>query len=190
VILPRVNTDLIVSGFPTRVREDAQVLADALPDAQHVMTARAQPVLVEEEEVNIPGRIYNPELSARSIRSLSNLQRLIGACAYSRHHDGYVRESSCAAITASAEHWVVPYVVQLLGEYVVEISTLILDRLTAQSSFTWPAYQEFVRANAAFIDLTQARAISYWSCYYRHAIARDRYPTLVALDRLRQAAEL
>ena len=80
----------------------------------------------------------------------------------------------------------VPYVVRLLGEYVVEISTLILERLTAQSSFTWPAYREFVRANSAFMALTEQRAVSYWGCYYRGDLARDEYPALVALDKLRQ----
>jgi hypothetical protein len=83
---------------------------------------------------------------------------------------------------------VVPYVVQLLGEYVVEISSLILDRLTAQSSSSWPAYREFFRANRAFMALTEQRAISYWSCYYRHDFARVEYPALVALDKLRQSA--
>lgn len=184
-----MNVDLIASGFPTRVRDDARVVVDALPEAQHVPTERAQLVLVEGEEVAIPSRVSHPQLSAGSVGSLSNVQRLIGACVYSRHHDGYVREASCAAITASTEPWVVPYIVQLLGEYVVEIAALILDRLMAQSSSHWPAYQEFVRANPAFIDLTQARAISYWSCYYRDDFAREQYPALVALDRLKQAAE-
>ena len=81
----------------------------------------------------------------------------------------------------------VPYVVQLLGEYVVEISSLILDRLTAQSSFSWPSYREFVGANGGFMALTEQRAVSYWSCYYRHAFARAEYPALVALDKLRQS---
>jgi hypothetical protein len=97
-----------------------------------------------------------------------------------------VRQSACATILPSAEPWVVPYVVQLLGEYVVEISTLILERLSGQSSFSWPGYGEFVRANSAYITLTEHRAISYWNCYYRHDFACGDYPALVALDRLRQ----
>jgi hypothetical protein len=42
-------------------------------------------------------------------------------------------------------------------------------------------------ANSAFMALTEQRAISYWSCYYRHDFARGEYPALVALDKLRQS---
>ena len=107
---------------------------------------------------------------------------------YSRHHDGHVRESACARILRFSEPWVVPYVVQLLGEYVVEICALILDRLSAQSSFSSSAYREFVSANPEYLELTQQRAISYWSCYYRQDFTRNEYPALIALDRLRPRA--
>lgn len=178
----------IVRGFPVALRADAGAVASILPEPKHVLTARAQRLSVQGEEVEIAARIYNPEPSGSTVQRLSAAQRLIAACIYTRHHDGHVRESACAVLLPSAELWVVPYVVQLLGEYVVEISTLILERLTAQSSFSWPAYREFVRENSAFIALTEQRAISYWSCYYRHDFGRRDYPALVALDRLRQAA--
>ena len=157
-----------------------------MPEPEQAVGARSQRLSVQGEDVEIPGRIYSPELSSDVVRSLSEVQRLIAACVYSRHHDGYVRQSSCAEILASPEPWVVPYIVQLLGEYVVEISTLILERLTAQSSFSAPAFREFVAANNAFIELTQQRAISYWDCYYRRDFARDDYPAITALDLLRQ----
>ena len=172
--------------FPSALRDQVDVVAGIMPEPERVIGARAQRVSVQGEDVEIPDRIYSPELSSDVVRSLSEIQRLIAACVYSRHHDGYVRQSSCAAIVASAEPWVVPYIVQLLGEYVVEISTLILERLTAQSSFSAPAYRQFVDANSAFIELTQQRAISYWDCYYRRDFARDDYPAIVALDLLRQ----
>ena len=180
------DAEQTVRGFPTELRDDVNAVADVLPQPKHVMTAHAERVSVQGEAVEIPYRIYNPEPPAGAVKSLSELQRLIVACICSRHHDGYVRESACAAIVPSREPWVVPYVVRPLGEYVVEISTLILERLTAQSSFTWPAYREFVRANSAFMALTEQRAISYWSCYYRHDLARDEYPATVALNRLRK----
>jgi hypothetical protein len=83
----------------------------------------------------------------------------------------------------------VPYVVQLLGEYVVEIASLILGRLTAQSSFGRPEYRDFVAANEAFMQLTEQRAISYWSAYYRQDFSRTSYPALVALAKLREGEQ-
>lgn len=157
-----------------------------LPEPEHVLTARAQRVSVAGEEIELSPRFYNPEPLGRAVRRLSDVQRLITACSYSRQHDGHVRQSACAAILPSAEPWVAPYVVQLLGQYAVEIAAMILERLTAQSSFGWPAYRDFVRATSAFMVLTEQRAISCWSCYYRHDFVCVEYPALVALDRLRQ----
>src|SRR3954451_20282697 len=77
---------------------------------------------------------------------------------------------------------------RLLGERVIEISALILERLTAQSSFAWPAYEEFVRANSDFMARTEQRAVRYWDCYYRDRCTRGEYPVIVALNRLRKGA--
>lgn len=40
---------------------------------------------------------------------------------FTRHHDGYVRQEWAREVVPVAEPWVVPFMVQLLGEYVVEI---------------------------------------------------------------------
>jgi hypothetical protein len=39
-----------------------------------------------------------------------------------------------------------------------------------------------VRANGEFIALTEQRAVSYWSCYYRDRFARREYPAIATLD--------
>lgn len=178
----------VVRGFPEEIHHDVLVAADLVEPPAHAMTPRAERVSVQDEDVEIPYRIYNPVPPNRSLRRLPDRSRLVAGCIYSRHHDGYVRESACAQIVASAEPWVVPYVIRLLGEYVVEISALILQRLTEQSAFSWSGYVRFARANEDYLALTEQRAISYWACYYRHAYARDEYPALVALDKLRRGA--
>lgn len=182
------NTQQIVAGFPRELRAEAEAVAGRLPEPRHVLTPRTQRVLVQGEDVELPARIYNPELHRDAMQVLTSVQRLVTACIYSRHHDGYVRQASCAALLPAREPWVVPYVVQLLGEYVVEISNMILDGLTAQSAFGWSSYQDFAGANQAFIALTEQRAISYWSCYYRQAFSRSDYPALRALSKLRETA--
>jgi len=59
---------------------------------------------------------------------------------------------------------VVPFVVQLLGEYVAEIAEVIEAHLGGLSRHL---YAEFFRENPSFVALTQTRAMSYWNCYYR-----------------------
>ena len=54
-------------------------------------------------------------------RYLTARQRLILGCIFTRHHNGYVRQQWMRAVVPHAEPWVVPFVLALLGEYVVEI---------------------------------------------------------------------
>lgn len=178
----------VVRGFPAALRADAETVVELLPRPWRCLGADAHRVVVQGEALEIPVRIYTPDPPILAARRRSVVQRLIAGCVDSRNSDGYVRQAACAHILPSAEPWVVPYVIQLLGEYVVEISALILEGLSAQSSFEWPAYRDFVAANGEYMALTEQRAISYWSCYYRPDYRRVEYPALVALDKLRHGA--
>jgi hypothetical protein len=177
---------MLLRAFPMALRDDVTAVARVMPRPGHPAAMRRERVLVHGETVEIPYRIYNPEPPADPVERMSERQKLIVGCVYSRHHDGHVRERHCAHIVESTEPWVVPFVVQLLGEYVVEICARILSRLAARSSFASPGYREFVRANGEFIALTEQRAISYWSCYYRDRYARREYPAITALNRLQE----
>ncbi|MGW7050030.1 hypothetical protein ACWGDT_46840 [Streptomyces avermitilis] len=55
------------------------------------------------------------------VRSLTVVQQAILHCLYSRHCDGLVRRRHREQIAGSDEPWVVPFVVQSAGEYVLEI---------------------------------------------------------------------
>jgi hypothetical protein len=178
---------MLLRAFPTALRDDVTAVARVMPPPRYPAANRQERVLVQSETIEIPYRIYNPEPPADAVDGLSHRQKLIVDCIYSRHNDGHVRERHCAHIVESTEPWIVPFVVQLLGEYVVEICARILSRLAARSLFASPGYQEFVRANDEFIALTEQRAVSYWSCYYRDRYARREYPAIAALDRLRDA---
>lgn len=72
------------------------------------------------ESVTIPSRTYHDEPNADVVRSLSGIQQVILRCRYSRHCDGSVRQCHLEQIVRLDEAWVVPSVVQLAGEYVVE----------------------------------------------------------------------
>lgn len=67
--------------------------------------------------------------------------------------------------------WVVPFVVQLIGEYVVEIVEAAAATVISEASAA--EFAGFVRENPAFIATTRRRVVSYWDCYYR-----SRFPTL------------
>jgi hypothetical protein len=75
----------------------------------------------------------------------------------------------------------VPFVIQLLGEYVVEISERILERLDELQLET---YRRFAAANESFMRLTRDHVVSYWACYYRAQYRLPTYPPVRILMEL------
>jgi hypothetical protein len=94
--------------------------------------------------------------------------RVIVDWLYTRHHDGRVRESALRRAMPARELWMVPFAVQLIGEYVIEILMSVDELLTDANA---ELFGNFVSENPEFLRLTRSRAVSYWNCYYR-----DRFP--------------
>jgi hypothetical protein len=103
-----------------------------------------------------------------------------------------VRQRHLEKVIGSTDLWVVPFVVRLVGEYVVEIVAVICDGLrdlTAVGTRGHLVYGQFIMDNPAFFARTQRRVVSYWSCYYRDSYPRFAdYPGRALLDLLRSAA--
>ena len=182
-------------AFPTAVRSTAlQVLLD-LPAAEnrldHFFNVRAS-----DEVLTIPYRIYNPDV--RTARSEPPVAGIIRSCYYSRHHDGFVRQRCLRHLLTRTEPWVVPFVVQLIGEYVIEIVEDIHNGLDLRPGGEIAArYGRFIADNPAFLDLTAQRATSYWNEYHRFRYPALRpapgsrfeiYPGFRLIDSLRHAA--
>lgn len=185
------NSNPLIMAFPAELAGDAAAVLAVMPDSRlqpHVPF----PVAVGGQQVLIPGRLYNDEPSTEAVASLSSRQRQLLHCLYSRHSDGVVRQRHLEKVVASTDPWVVPFVVQLVGEYVLEILVVICDELrdlATPGARGHLAYGQFIVDNPAFFARTQRRVVSYWSCYYRGSYASFRgYPGCTLLDLLRSAA--
>lgn len=141
-------------------------------------------MLVSSEQVILPYRIYN---ESPTQPEEATIRETIRACLYSRHHNGFERERAIATALASGEPFVIPFAVELLGGYPIEIHWRIeeyLDRYWggAQSA----AFRSFAQDNPDYIQFTRQRAISYWNAYYRQRgprIADPReFPAIRMLD--------
>jgi hypothetical protein len=180
--LPCDENHILLRGFPASRRDDVLRVARSLPPRSYPAMERREAVIVEGESIEIPYRVHYPELAVDAFEAMSRRQQLIAGCIYSRHGDGYVRERSIARVVDSTEPSVIPYVLQLLGEYVIQICALVC----ARAPLTSPAYQDFARSNGKFLARIENRANSYWGEYNRfHYPRRHEYPALVALERLR-----
>ena len=168
-------------AFPVRLHVAADRAIEVLPSAT-LGPSDGFLVNVAGEQQLIPYRIYNPEPRRTWRLFRSRDVSLITHCIYSRHHEGLVRERHLRSLVSAQRDWVVPYVLQLLGEYVVEILNLLCKRVNALSGIH---YSNFAAHNPAFVQRTKSRIVSYWHCYYRSEYPNFlQYPGFVVAESL------
>lgn len=179
----------LTSAFPTSLGEDVQAAVEIMPSTDLKPTWTFS-VSVDGQSVVIPYRLYNDEPTAEA--GLSVTQQLVLDCLYTRHHDGRVRHRRLEHIMGSTQPWVIPFVVQLAGEYVLEIIATIQHELTEldrPGTSQHAAYGQFLARNSAFLAITGQRVASYWNCYFRSSYPERRsYPGHALLMSFQTAA--
>jgi hypothetical protein len=162
------DADLVLA-FPASVRDDALRMASALPKA----SLKTEPFSVQigAETLLIPYRVYH-DPALINLAHLTPLQGELLDCLLTRHHSGFVRQKHLKNIVGSNREWVPPFVVQLLGEYVIEI----LDEIWKEAgNLDSRLYGRFLTQNPHFFALTKQRVASYWDCYHRSR-HKEHYP--------------
>ena len=116
----------MVKAFPAALRDDALRVVSALPNAP--LATYDFSVEIRKETICAPYRIYHDPAQI-DFDCLTQTQINLLACLLTRHHSGFVREEYLSTILGRNEEWVPPFVVQLAGEYVIEIIRLIRNNL-------------------------------------------------------------
>jgi hypothetical protein len=171
-----------VAAFPWSCRVSAEAAARTLaPLADDGYRRSSLRALVLGSPIQIPKRIHFLGRNEARLRPGTD-PWLAARCLCTRSTDGYERQASLRRILSASEPWVIPFVVLLAGEYVVEIAQDIFDAL---SILDRNAYTSFVRENRPVIRLLRSKASSYWNCYYRDIYPDRRfYPGLAFLHQL------
>lgn len=160
-------------AFPDALREDLLTVQGVLPaetynailkkiSDEHIFyTLHGNPI-------EIPYRMYWADLSDEAYHQLSHLQRMMICCIYTRSYDGYVREKYARKLLDMAlESWVIPFLVKLCDEYVIEILDTIYEKLKQRDN---EDIREFCLQNRVSIRKSYARMISYWDVFYREDV--------------------
>ncbi|WP_429806781.1 hypothetical protein [Ensifer sp. B1-9] len=122
------------------------------------------------EILRIPSRVH---LSARpEFPGLGLLERQMAFCLLTRSTDGFQRQAALREILHINKPWSIPFVIALIGDYVVEI---VQDIYAALPDLERDVVSTFIRTNPAFYQLTRDRVMSYWDCYYRPQFRRSDY---------------
>jgi hypothetical protein len=180
------------AAFPSALSEDVAAVERIIPSTDLVIARRGSSVEIDGESLAIPWRIYNPEPPDRAVGSLPDLQQVILHCIYTRHHDGFVRQKHLEHAVRSDHPWVAPFIVQLVGEYVLEIVVTIQQALSELDQPGTPVretYGRFLAQNPSFFALTRQRVVSYWDCYYRNQCAKNAYPGFALIASLEAALD-
>ena len=168
-------------AFPSVIQDDVEVTLACVPLPELSPSIDdIGPVVIHGEELRIPYRFYSSEPDSSCLQILTDRQKLILNAIYTRHSNGFVREQQIKPLLLSEESWIPPFVIQLLGEYVLEIIQVLEGQLAV---FSQPSYFRFARENRAFLQLVRQRIASYWNCYHRFEFPKLKdYPALRILE--------
>ena len=170
-------------AFPVELQAIASELLPALAVGEQWPAQQGFVVQIHSQPLSAPSRVYYSPSCLRSVISNSvSENKIFALCLGSCHWNGFVREECVRELLKFDRPWVAPFIIQLLGEYVVEIVRVIAARLPYVNT---AIYREFVRENPAFLATTKRRAISYWDCYYRNQYSRlQDYPGVIAIKQI------
>ena len=159
-----------LAAFPSGLRQQCRIAVSALDlscdyDYGHFK------VNVLGETLFIPQRVVSPSVRPE-FSELSLQQRQMAQCILTRSTDGHQRQAALQEVLQVNEPWSVPFVIVLVGEYVIEI---IDDIYAALPDLKREVVVAFIRENPGFYRLTCDRVASYWNCYYRWQFQRGDY---------------
>lgn len=141
---------------------------------------RSEAIDVTGQMIAIPRRLHFVGLSAGAdmLSSLNPASR----CLITRATDGHLRQQATRSIIDHQSVWVAPFVLMLLGEYVIEIVEDVRDALPVLDR---SVYANLVRENRQVVQRLRARATSYWDAYHRQQYPQKRdYPGIQALHEM------
>jgi hypothetical protein len=168
-MLTEIDGRMLAEGFPDTVAATAAIagtaVAQLLSDRQ--WTERFC-VTVEEQTILVPSRLRFA--SDRLTLPPTDPAWLIARALQTRSNNGFERQRAVQDLMADVRLWTAPYIVTLIGEYVVEILDDIDTTLTPNAEQIVAA---FLIANPAFWDTIKRRIASYWNAYYRLSRASE-----------------
>ena len=156
--------EIILKSFPIAIKDDLFALLNSIKiNSQHQFHGVFE-FKFRNEILNIPTRIYWEEHKLLESSTLSQTQINLLNCILTRHHNGYIREKYLKKIIDSNFEWTAIFILQLCGEYVIEILDIVYQSLLKSSN---QGILNAISENPKYWELTKSRIVSYWDCYYR-----------------------
>ena len=155
----------ISAAFPVCYRKDVTaVLRRLLPGGLAGLGGGWVWKLSDGETVSLPHRIWSSDALLPGL-PLTERQKLIYHCIFTRSSDGYARQRHAEALLErETPEWVMPFILELSQDYVAEILEVLYNGLRERDN---REYQAFCRLNWDAFHKGYDRMLSYWAEYYR-----------------------
>ena len=169
MILEKGNSDskkFMLDAFPKRFENDIEVIVNFLDTKLSTYFDKTTRIKIGSETINLPQRIYYYEITDENLENMTERQRRIVYCYFMCHNDGYIRQKYLRKIicTGIVYEFEMPYIVALLGQYIIEISKDIYDdfELLIKNNL-----EKFICENPLYIRTIESQIATYWGVYYR-----------------------
>ena len=173
-----------VLAFPRTLEDTVRSVSAAVSKGEsHKPHSNAYYPNLRGEALQIPARVYYDSEALGEGCARRGAEGTVAQCLGTRHSEGFVRQQCAVQLLKSDQYWTAPFLIHLLGEYVVEVIAPI-ERMLQEG--VPPQFREFVAENPSYMVTVEKRAISYWSCYYRgQFLNKAHYPGLRAIAALK-----
>lgn len=166
--------------FPNFLHADLEKVLDIMPLTEEIyIESYGKPYKIEngiygnQIEIKLPKggdavftyRVYFHEPGFDLENELTETQKQILNCIYTRHHNGYIREQRLKNLFDFDHEWILPYKLQLLGEFVIEIIFELDKQITDKNVLL---YKQLTLINRKYWETITSKMASYWNEYYRY----------------------
>lgn len=162
---------MFYNAFPNDLKEDLDIVLSIIPNKTYNnvnigFTDETIIYKLKDNNIEFPYRMYFLDIADFTYEKLNKIQKELLCCIYTRSCDGYIREKYLKKLLEmSFDEWVIPFIVKLSDEYVVEILEVIYDKLKNRDNND---IKNFCLENKDIIKKSYSRMISYWNEFYRY----------------------
>lgn len=148
--------------FPRSLKESWISLVDKLQIQEMKASEQVTTYQLSGEMVKLFNHI---ELEELDMADLTETEKLMLYCVYTRHKNGYIREKYVKKILEmELSEWEFPFLLKLSGEYIYEILMIIYNSLQNKDN---QKLKEFAKNNKELLCEEYARMLKYWNQFYR-----------------------
>lgn len=158
------------NSFPAKLNSDLKIVLELIPSKtfNNVSFAFCGDMIeynLKDETIKIPYRMYFIDVDDTIYNQLTETQKIILCCIYTRSCEGFIREKYLKKLLEiDFPYWAIPFIVKLCDEYVIEILYTTYDYLKGRDNSD---IIEFCLNNKAIVNRGYNRMISYWNEFYR-----------------------